>query len=646
VVAVAASPRGEAQGAVDLAAFVAELPGTWQGGGYRARCPAHHDVQPSLSINQARDGGLVLHCHAGCETKDVLAAMGKSFADLNPAPRAVAEYHYTDVSGTRLLWTVVRYEPKDFRCRPGLPPAEQRVLYQAPAIAYAARSGTPVFVVEGERDVESLLALNVPATCNVGGAGKWLSHYSQQLSGCHVRIVADNDEPGRKHALQVAEALVGHAASVEVLRPAAGCKDITDHLRAGHSLDDLLPLEPPPSLTGVMASDVQVTKVTWAWHPYFPTGSLCFIDGDPGDGKSVLTIDLVSRWTAGMAMPDGQSSPFGEPVTAIMIGAEDDVAATIVPRIKAHGGRCDRIKLITAGRTEADVFNITSDLDALEAEIIALGARIVVIDPLPAFLHGSTDSNSDASVRRALGPLAAMARRLHVLILLVRHLNKGTSKALYRGGGSIGFIGAARAAFLVSRNPDDETQRVLAPLKTNLAATVPTLAYRLATDSTYEVPRVEWSGALTANAQELLDGPDHAKDGRADVQDFLRHICAGEALKWTDITKYGRDAGFSAKALETHRGKVLVKQFLPGEGNRGVAWGLRDGVPAPAPPLHLVPEPTEEPEETTEETKDRLLSEMPPVCEVCHDPTAPVMRFGRPHWSVRCRAHNPLTYRG
>jgi len=644
---MAARPRGEAQGAVDLAAFVAELPGTWQGSGYRARCPAHNDVQPSLSINQARDGGLVIHCHAGCETKDVLAAMGKTFADLLPEPRAVASYPYTDVSGTKLLWTVVRYEPKDFRCHPGLPPAEQRVLYRAPAIDYAARSGTSIYVVEGEKDVEALLSMNVPATCNVGGAGKWLPQYSVQLTGCHVRIVADNDTPGRKHALAVAEALAGHAASVEVLRPARDCKDISDHLAAGHSLDDLLPLEPPPTLTGVMASDVQITKMDWAWHPYFPLGTLCFIDGDPGDGKSVLTIDLVSRWSAGMAMPDGQPSPFGEPVAAIMIAAEDDVAATVVPRIKAHGGRCDRIKLITAGRTEADVFNISSDLDALEAEIVAIGARIVVIDPLPAFLSGTTDANSDASVRRALGPLAAMARRLGVLVLLVRHLNKGSGKALYRGGGSIGFIGAARAAYLVSRNPDDESQRVLAMLKNNLAPNVPTLTYRLVTDTTYEVARVEWSGALSANAQELLDGPDRENEGRADVRDFLRHVCSSEPLKWADIVQAGKDAGFSANSLERHRSGILAKVFIPGEGNRGVLWGLKDGVPAPAQPLRLAPEPVEaEDEESDEDAKDRQLREAPGTCDICHDPSAAVMRFGRPYWVVRCRSHNPMTFRG
>lgn len=638
---------GAAPAAVDLASFVAGLSGTWQGGGFRARCPAHDDREPSLSINVGKDGGLVLKCHAGCQTVDVLTAMGKTFADISPAPRVVAEYRYTHPMDGRVLWTVVRYEPKDFRCRPGLPPPELRVLYASHAIGYARDSGVPIYLVEGEKDADALIAAGYPATCNVGGAGKWLPQYTEQLAGCHVRIIADNDAPGYKHAIQVATELTGRVASLEVYRGAAGCKDVSDHLAAGHRLDELLPLEPPATLTGVLVSDVQITELTWAWHPYFPEGTLCFIDGDPGDGKSVLTIDLVARWSSGMAMPDGQPNPFGGPVACIMIGAEDDPQTTIAPRLRAAGCRPDKVKLITAGRTEGDVFTITSDLEALEAEIEAMEAKVVVIDPLPAFLSQNTDANSDSSVRRALGPLAAMARRQKVLILLVRHLNKGTGKAIYRGGGSIGFIGAARAAYLVSRNPDDEQQRVFAATKNNLAADIPTLAYRLVADTTYKVVRVEWEGRLAAGAQELLDGPDHRDNSdRADVQDFLRHLCATESLKWSDIVKYGKDAGYSATALEKYRGKVLVKQFIPGEGNRGVTWGLKNAPPPPARPLHLVPSPPpEDAPETSEELKDRLLSEAPAICDVCGDATELALKFFKPHWVVRCKAHNPLSWR-
>jgi putative DNA primase/helicase len=650
----------ESRPAVDIAAFVAGLAGSWQNdGGYRARCPAHNDIAPSLSVNMGKEGRLIVHCHAGCDTADVLTAMGKTFADITPstARRVVEQYPYHDHDDWSVVkYTAVRYEPKDFRILPpGLPPAAERVLYCPSAIKYSRETGTPIFVVEGEKDANALLYSSdpTPATTNVGGAGKWLPQYSEQLAGCHVKVVVDNDGPGYKHGIQVATALIGRVLSVEVLRAAPGCKDISDHLAAGHTLDELIPLEPVPTLTGVLVSEVQITSLDWAWAPYFPRGTLCLIDGDPGDGKSVLTIDLAARWSAGMAMPDGSANAFGGPVGVIMIGAEDDPATTIAPRLRAAGCRPTMVKLITGGASENVMFNLTTDLDGLEAEIVALDAKVVVIDPAPAFFDESTNTYVDASVRRALMPLAMLARRQNILILLVRHLNKGGSgKAIYRGGGSIGFIAAARAAYLVGHNPEDETQRVLAAVKNNLASNVPSLVYEVISDPTYGVARVQWHGALAANAQELLDGASPDSEGRADVQDFLRHICATESYKWADILKIGKEAGFSANALEKHRGHVLTKQFSGGIGNRGVLWGLRGGPkPQPAVPLRLESaaresqhEDATEPELDTDELKDAALAAAPLICDVCHDPDEHAMRFARPHWVVRCRAHNPITY--
>ena len=225
-------------------------------GKWQARCPGHDDRNPSLSVGIGDEGRVLLHCHGPCERGDVLAALGLTDADLferrngDGKPEIVAEYDYTDEDG-HLLFQVVRLSPKSFRQRK--PDGNggwewklgstRRVLYRLPEVRKAAEAGGKVCVVEGEKDVHALEERGIVATTCAGGAGKWRGEYSESLCGAQVGIVADADEPGRKHAAEVAASLEGVAASVRVLEPAEGCKDVSDHLAAGHSLSELVPVE-------------------------------------------------------------------------------------------------------------------------------------------------------------------------------------------------------------------------------------------------------------------------------------------------------------------------------------------------------------------------------------------------------------------
>lgn len=214
---------------------LAQLPSAKKNGsGWVARCPAHEDRNPSLSIGEGEDGGVLLYCHAGCSVESVTAALGMATADLFPAPkqseargtqsRIVESYPYVDEDG-RLLFEVCRMAPKGFRQR--RPDGKggwvwslgetRRVLYHLPQLLSAVDEGRRVFVVEGEKDVHQLEALGFVGTTNPQGAGKWRPEYTEALAGAHVVILPDNDDPGRKHAHQVAEALSGVAADVCVL---------------------------------------------------------------------------------------------------------------------------------------------------------------------------------------------------------------------------------------------------------------------------------------------------------------------------------------------------------------------------------------------------------------------------------------------
>lgn len=218
------------------------------GDGFLARCPAHDDARSSLSIGRGADGKWLLRCHAGCGSDAIVAAAGLSVADLfpehattscnlpGPARRVVAYYDYFDEGGA-LLYQVCRFDPKDFRQRrpngwniAGV----RRVLYRLPEL----QGQTLVYIAEGEQAAETLRGLGLVATTNAGGAGKWRTEYTRQLTAATVErviILPDHDEPGRAHARTVAESC--HAAGLHVRvvdLPGLSTKgaDITDWITA------------------------------------------------------------------------------------------------------------------------------------------------------------------------------------------------------------------------------------------------------------------------------------------------------------------------------------------------------------------------------------------------------------------------------
>ena len=237
------------------------------GAGWQARCLAHEDHTASLSVAEGRDAAVLLHCHAGCATADVVAAAGLSLSDLFPAAtevrKIVANYPYTDADG-RLLFEVVRFTPKGFAQR--RPDGAggwtwslngvERTLFRLPEL----RSADPerlTFVVEGERDADRLAALGLIATCNAGGAGRWRSEYADELRGRRVVVLPDADQAGRQHAEQVAQSLLGKAAEVRIVTlpdvPPKG--DVSDWLDAGGTVDGLKKLiRAAPLITAEMLS--------------------------------------------------------------------------------------------------------------------------------------------------------------------------------------------------------------------------------------------------------------------------------------------------------------------------------------------------------------------------------------------------------
>ena len=217
-----------------------EKPGQW-----KCLCPAHADAKPSLAVSEGNDGRVLLHCFAGCSPRAICDALGLDVKDLFP-PREHdgaggheidATYDYRDAGGN-LVYQVVRFHPKDFRCR--RPDGAGgwiwdlkgvgRILYKLPTLV-AADKGVPVFVVEGEKDADTLATLGMVATCNPGGAGKWHKLADDSiLAGRKIFVVPDKDEAGAKHGASVAARLgeIGCDVKVVGLPDEPGVKDVTD----------------------------------------------------------------------------------------------------------------------------------------------------------------------------------------------------------------------------------------------------------------------------------------------------------------------------------------------------------------------------------------------------------------------------------
>lgn len=475
-------------------------PGEW-----RACCPAHEDINPSLSIKQAQDGRLLIHCFAGCTFQDVLDALNKRpssdglIANGNSTKpqaikqqqkRIVAIYDYKDVDG-KLCFQKVRFEPKDFRVR--RPDGNggyiwnldsvQPVLYRLPDLLDPGEDWPGIYIVEGEKDADRLANLGLIATCNYDGAGKWRAEYNQYFTDRAVYIIADNDEPGRKHAELVASNLINVTPYVRIVTlpdlPEHG--DVSNWLDAGHSKEEFervalttpkwegksvsaaVPPEPesPPILEA--AIQVAVTDPTRGLRPIhlyelleqvFPPleflvdellakGHLGVLGGRPKSGKSWLVLQLAQAIDEGRPFL-GKETQKGK---VLYVALEDG-------RRRVH----QRANIIKWHPQQAQVLFEVAHFDGENGHIgpglVQIGAiapafDLIIIDTLIATLSGRANENDNVQMGAVMNELARIAHETETAVLLVHHTGKGNSENVFdllrgasaiRGGYDVGFL--------------------------------------------------------------------------------------------------------------------------------------------------------------------------------------------------------------
>lgn len=384
-----------------------------------------------------------------------------------------------------------------------------------------------------------------------------------------IIVCADNDEktdgnPGVSKAREAASAVSGDMVAPTV------CGDFND-VAADQGLSAVRLALEPDGLTRRL-SDIEAKPLRWLWRERLAVGKVTIDAGDPGLGKSLITADVTARITAGLAWPDGSGTP--QRGSVIFASAEDDAADTIRPRLEAAGADVSKVFILeSVFDTDSDglpverAFSLKRDIIRLDMEIKRIGdVRLVVVDPITAFL-GDVDSHKNAEVRALLAPLKDLASRHEVAVLAVSHLNKGNGgNALYRVSGSLAFVAAARAAWLIIKDPEDEQRRLVLPCKNNLAPDVGGFAYRIGTAPTSvgNVPVIHWEPErVDVSAIEALS-PDEDRDAKTEACEFIVDCLNEGTTEAKAIMTAARNAGIAEKTLRRAKAELRIRSEKDG----------------------------------------------------------------------------------
>ncbi|HEX5409183.1 MAG TPA: AAA family ATPase [Gemmatimonadaceae bacterium] len=476
---------------------LATLTGVKQHGeSWTARCPAHDDGSPSLSISVGKDGRVLLNCHAGCTLSAILEAIGLQTRDLfpdddrggrapaaplapngNAPPRIVDLYEYVD-EDEQLLYQVVRYEPKGFRQRRPDPARDaewiwslgetRRVLYHLPRLIEAIAKEQRVYIVEGEKDVHALEGIGLTATTNAGGAAKWSDRYSQVFAGADVVILPDNDAPGLAHAAIVANSLrAAHARTVRIVTlpdlPPKG--DVSDFLWRGGTRERLeqlvedapvdAPLDVPRRMRftlGELLADPALLK-----PPEMIIARLVarhrstLLYAAEKVGKSTLAAYTLAAKSRGGLI-------FGARAEAgtVLLVALEEFQGDVVRRLAHFNGDGTRLHIVMA----LEGITIEARLAEIRQHIRETGADYVVIDTLIALVAGKVEStNSDGDMQPVVQGLSDIAHTMGCGMLLVAHATKGGGS--WRGSGAIGGSVDVLAELTVPEADDEQTTRIV-----------------------------------------------------------------------------------------------------------------------------------------------------------------------------------------
>ena len=307
-------------------------------------------------------------------------------------------------------------------------------------------------------------------------------------------------------------------------------------------------METNTELKMIHLSEVESQQIKWLWYPFIPYGKLSIVQGDPGDGKSTLILNIAAKLSRGECIDENMN--ITEPVNVIYQTAEDGLADTVKPRLEAANADCSRISIID----ESDKSVSMTD-DRIEEAIKRENAKLCIFDPIQAYLGGDTDMNRANEAREMTKKLGSIAERTGCAIVLIGHMNKASgSKSTYRGLGSIDIMAAVRSLIFIGKVRKDPTTRVLIHEKSSLAPPGETMAFKLGDEDGFR-----WVGAYEISADELLDG----KEGKATETKLergaklIRELLADKKeISIRELDEKAKEQGISGRTMRDVRSRM------------------------------------------------------------------------------------------
>ena len=259
--------------------------------------------------------------------------------------------------------------------------------------------------------------------------------------------------------------------------------------------------------------DVVSKEVEWLWYPYIPYGKITIIEGDPGEGKTTLVLKLAAALSRGLPLPCDDDKEY-EPIHIIYQTAEDGIEDTIKPRLEKAGADCSMIRVIDETDKELSMTD-----DRLEQAIIETGARLIILDPIQAYIGATVDMHRANEIRPVLKHLGIIAEKHNCAIILIGHMNKASgSKSTYRGLGSIDIQATARSVLLVARLRDKPNIRIMAHDKSSLAPAGDAIGFEMTEDS-----GMVCIGPYDITIDELLSGNEGRGKKKLDIaENFIK----------------------------------------------------------------------------------------------------------------------------
>lgn len=298
----------------------------------------------------------------------------------------------------------------------------------------------------------------------------------------------------------------------------------------------------------IKLSEVESQEIEWLWYPFIPYGKITIVQGDPGDGKTTMILNLAAKLSKGESIDEGVTNK--EPMTVIYQTAEDGLSDTVKPRLEQAGANCENVVIIDESEKSLTMID-----ERIEQALIETKAKLLILDPIQGYLGSKVDINRANEAREMTKKIGMLAEKYKCAVVFIGHMNKGGgSKAAYRGMGSVDFFAVARSVLLVGRINGEPDLRAVVQIKNNLAPFGNSKAFALVEEG------FQWKGDYAITVDEVLGGfaPKSSKSEKAKM--LLKDLAETHSMiSSKEIIQLAEEEGISKRTLENAKTELGVR---------------------------------------------------------------------------------------